>query len=46
MTVYELDKAIQTAQIVLERRKVKFTEAHMKIFKTIFDMTERCARNV
>ncbi len=38
---YELEKAIDTAQIVMERRNVKFSQEEKNLFKKIFEMTER-----
>jgi len=37
---YELDKAINTAQAVMERRNVKFREEEKELFKKIFEMTK------
>lgn len=46
MVDYKLEKALLTAQIVLERREVKFTDAHRQVFQEIFEFSARCARNV
>jgi hypothetical protein len=46
MSDYVLEKAMLTAQIVMERRDVKFTDAHQQVFQRIFDLSGRCARNV
>ena len=46
MTGYDVDKAMQTAEVVLERRKARFTDAHRKIFRTIFEMSQRTNRNL
>ncbi len=43
---YDLEKAILTAQIVMERRDVKFNEGHRKVFETVFEFSRRCARNI
>jgi len=37
---YELDKATETAQIVMERRKMKFSQEEKVLFRKIFEMTE------
>jgi hypothetical protein len=37
---YKLDKAIETAQIVMERRNVKFGEEEKVLFEKIFEMTK------
>jgi UDP-N-acetylglucosamine diphosphorylase/glucosamine-1-phosphate N-acetyltransferase len=37
---YKLDKAIETAQIVMERRNEKFSQEEKKLFKKIFELTE------
>ena len=37
---YELDKAIKTAQIVMERRNIKFSQEEKDLFKKIFAMTK------
>ena len=36
--VYHLDKAIETAKIVMGRRNVEFKEAHKKLFEYIFEL--------
>jgi UDP-N-acetylglucosamine diphosphorylase/glucosamine-1-phosphate N-acetyltransferase len=46
MSDYVLEKAMLTAQVVMERRDVKFTDAHQQVFQRIFDLSGRCARNV
>jgi UDP-N-acetylglucosamine diphosphorylase/glucosamine-1-phosphate N-acetyltransferase len=46
MTEYDVEKAMQTASVVLERRKAKFTEAHRKIFAKIFEMRQLTNRNI
>ena len=38
---YELDKAIKTAQIVMERRNIKFSQEEKELFKKIFAMTKK-----
>ncbi|MCK4427455.1 MAG: hypothetical protein KAW16_03115 [candidate division Zixibacteria bacterium] len=37
---YELDKAIKTAQIVMKRRNIKFSQEEKELFKKIFAMTK------
>jgi hypothetical protein len=37
---YKLDKAIETAQIVMERRNVKFSQEEKDLFKKIFELTK------
>jgi UDP-N-acetylglucosamine diphosphorylase/glucosamine-1-phosphate N-acetyltransferase len=37
---YKLDKVIETAQIVMERRNAKFKEEEKVLFKEIFEMTK------
>jgi UDP-N-acetylglucosamine diphosphorylase/glucosamine-1-phosphate N-acetyltransferase len=37
---YKLDKAIETAQIVMERRNVKFSEEEKVLFEKIFELTK------
>lgn len=46
MVPYDLEKAMQTASIVMERREVKFTAAHRLLFEKIFEMRERTNANV
>jgi UDP-N-acetylglucosamine diphosphorylase/glucosamine-1-phosphate N-acetyltransferase len=46
VTTYDLNKAMQTAEVVLERRKAKFTQAHRKIFERIFEMSRLTNQNV
>jgi UDP-N-acetylglucosamine diphosphorylase/glucosamine-1-phosphate N-acetyltransferase len=38
---YELDKAIDTAQIVMERRNVRFSREEKELIKKIFEMTKK-----
>jgi len=40
MSVYKTDKAFETAQIVMSRRHVEFTETDAQILQHIFDETE------
>jgi UDP-N-acetylglucosamine diphosphorylase/glucosamine-1-phosphate N-acetyltransferase len=42
---YELDRAMQTAAVVMERRNVRFTPSHRELFQTIFSMAERAGWN-
>jgi len=46
MTRYELDKAMQTASVVMERRQVRFTPAHRAVFEKIFQLRERTSGNI
>jgi UDP-N-acetylglucosamine diphosphorylase/glucosamine-1-phosphate N-acetyltransferase len=43
---YDLARAMQTAEVVLDRRKVKFERAHRALFKKIFDLSLCCNRNL
>jgi hypothetical protein len=43
---YELDRALQTAAVVMERRDVRFTPSHRELFHSIFSMGERAGWNV
>lgn len=40
-TAYELEKFIQTARIVMERRKKKLTRAYEKLYQEIFNQRDR-----
>jgi UDP-N-acetylglucosamine diphosphorylase/glucosamine-1-phosphate N-acetyltransferase len=46
MTRYDLDRAMQTAATVMERRDVRFTPAHRALFQAIFDFGEGAGWNV
>ena len=46
MVEYDVEKAMLTAQIVMERRNVKFSDTHRQVFQKIFELSRRCARNV
>ncbi len=46
MSEYEIEKAMLTAQIVMERRDVKFTDAHRQVFQRIFELSRLAARNI
>jgi UDP-N-acetylglucosamine diphosphorylase/glucosamine-1-phosphate N-acetyltransferase len=46
MTEYKLEKALLTAQVVMERRDVKFDRVCRAVFQKIFELTEKCQRNV
>ena len=46
ITEYELTKAMQTAETVLERRKVKFNAPHQELFKKIHELSGKCRRNI
>ncbi len=46
MMEYNLEKSMLTAQVVMERRNEKFGDPHKQVFHTIFDLSERCGRNI
>jgi UDP-N-acetylglucosamine diphosphorylase/glucosamine-1-phosphate N-acetyltransferase len=46
MTRYELEKAMQTASVVMERREIRFTPAHRAMFEKIFQLSERTNGNI
>jgi UDP-N-acetylglucosamine diphosphorylase/glucosamine-1-phosphate N-acetyltransferase len=46
MTEYQLEKALLTAQVVMERRNVKFDRVYRGVFQKIFELAEKCQRNV
>lgn len=46
MSEYDLIKAMQTAEVVMERRKIKFTSAHKRLFEKIHTLSQKCARNI
>jgi hypothetical protein len=46
MIRYELDRAMQTAAVVMERRNVRFTHTHRELFQSIFSIGERAGWNV
>jgi len=46
LAVYQLEKALLTAQVVTERRNVKFDNAYRSVFQKIFELTEKCQRNI
>jgi UDP-N-acetylglucosamine diphosphorylase/glucosamine-1-phosphate N-acetyltransferase len=46
MIEYKLDKALLTAQVVMERRNVKFDQVCRGVFQKIFELTEKCQRNL
>jgi len=46
MIRYQLDRALATAAVVMERRNVKFTRAHRALFQAIFAIGERAGWNV
>jgi UDP-N-acetylglucosamine diphosphorylase/glucosamine-1-phosphate N-acetyltransferase len=43
---YDPIKAMQTAEIVMERRKIKFEKAHQELFEKIHEMCEKSQRNL
>lgn len=46
LTEYDLTKGMQTAEIVMERRKIKFERAHKELFRKIYDLSQKCRRNI
>lgn len=42
---YQLDKAIQTAALVMQRRGVAFADEHRRLFERVHDIVARSARN-
>jgi UDP-N-acetylglucosamine diphosphorylase/glucosamine-1-phosphate N-acetyltransferase len=46
LTIYDIKKSILTAQIVLERRDIKWEEAHKQVFEKIFALSQQCGRNL
>jgi len=46
LTGYQLEKALLTAQVVMERRNVRFDKCYRNVFQKIFEFTEKCQRNV
>jgi UDP-N-acetylglucosamine diphosphorylase/glucosamine-1-phosphate N-acetyltransferase len=48
MITYDLKKSMETAKVVMARRKVEFTKADEEIFKTVFELTsnERQKRGI
>jgi UDP-N-acetylglucosamine diphosphorylase/glucosamine-1-phosphate N-acetyltransferase len=43
---YELEKALLTAQVVMERRNVRFDDAYRGIFEKIFELSGKSQRNM
>jgi UDP-N-acetylglucosamine diphosphorylase/glucosamine-1-phosphate N-acetyltransferase len=43
---YDVEKAFLTAQVVMERRDVKVGDVFRKYFERIFDISQRCGRNI
>lgn len=43
---YDLARAMQTAEVVMDRRTMKFERAHRALFQKIFEISLRCNRNV
>ncbi|MEE9268819.1 MAG: putative sugar nucleotidyl transferase [Candidatus Krumholzibacteria bacterium] len=43
---YELEKAVLTAQVVMERREVKFDDVYRHYFEKIFELSEKTLRNI
>jgi UDP-N-acetylglucosamine diphosphorylase/glucosamine-1-phosphate N-acetyltransferase len=46
LTNYDVIKAMQTAEIVMERRDIKFSGAYKSLFEKIHDLSEKCERNI
>jgi UDP-N-acetylglucosamine diphosphorylase/glucosamine-1-phosphate N-acetyltransferase len=46
LSEYEIEKAMLTAQVVMDRRDVKFTDAHRQVFQKIFELSKLAARNI
>lgn len=40
MTIYEIESAFKTAEIVMQRRNIPFTEADKNIFSTVYKLTQ------
>jgi len=45
MTAYKIDKAIETARLVMERRGMDFSEEDIKIFEYVFEETAKYRGN-
>lgn len=45
MVPYDLEKAMRTAALAMDRRGVEFTAAHRRLFERIHDLVARSARN-
>jgi hypothetical protein len=41
MTTYKMDKVLETAALVMERRGQELTDIDQKILQTIFDFSEK-----
>jgi len=46
MVHYDLTRAMQTAEMVLERRNVKFSDAHRAIFEKIHELCSASGHNL
>jgi UDP-N-acetylglucosamine diphosphorylase/glucosamine-1-phosphate N-acetyltransferase len=46
LTIYDIKKALLTAQVVMERREIKWEKAHRTIFEKIFALSQECGRNI
>jgi len=46
LTEYKLEKGMQTAEVVMERRNIKFENAHKEMFKKLFEFSQKSARNI
>lgn len=44
--LYDPEKAMQTAEVVMERRQRKFEQAHKALFLKIFDLSQKSAKNI
>ena len=43
---YQLEKALLTAQVVMERRNVKFDDVYRNVFEKIYDLSVKSQRNI
>jgi UDP-N-acetylglucosamine diphosphorylase/glucosamine-1-phosphate N-acetyltransferase len=46
LTGYDIVKAMQTAEIVMERRKIKFDKAYKALFEKINELSGKCKQNI
>jgi hypothetical protein len=43
---YDVGKAILTAEVVMERRDVKFDDSYRRLFEKVSELSKKCARNI
>ena len=43
---YQFDRAVEVAKLVMARRKVPFTPAHLELFKAVKSLSERVENRV